>query len=74
MPEPEKIQFYLPPTRSSFLQELHVKTLKPRAYFVREAIRQYARRRGVILSPEEEGESRRHSPQDRYAYQDATGH
>ena len=50
---PGRIQFYLPPDQLSYLDELHRKTLKPRAYFVRQAIREYARKRGTKLSLED---------------------
>jgi hypothetical protein len=47
-----RIQFYLPRDQLKFLDEQHIKTLKPRAFFVREAIRLYAKKLGVTLSAE----------------------
>ena len=34
-----RVQFYLPRDQVTFLNEKHRETLKPRAFFVREAIR-----------------------------------
>ena len=47
-----RVQFYLPKDQLKFLDQQHVKTLKPRAFFVREAIRLYAKKLGVTLSAE----------------------
>jgi hypothetical protein len=47
-----RVQFYLPKDQVKFLDDQHIRTLKPRAFFVREAIRLYAKKLGVPLSAE----------------------
>ena len=47
-----RVQFYLPRDQVKFLNDQHIKTLKPRAFFVREAIRLYAKKQGITLSAE----------------------
>jgi hypothetical protein len=51
-PNFNRVQFYLPKDHLKFLDDQHIKTLKPRAFFVREALRLYAKKLGITLSAE----------------------